>query len=328
MEENKMYEMKFDGNEVDLDEILKFAAGIVKDAQAKKADQKMEEVKKIVEGVARKYTSKWLDREDLEQDLWVSVLELINKCGGIEHVDLRLIAKHCYNRAVDSYRYNRRRYDSKVRLIDESESDDGDYSAGGAEQAQYFTAKSRTGYDEIVLKEVIELFPEGSRQRKYVVAKLYSYGEIDETTGISDRLELPEGDNEADFLKLIGFNSRYPASWGKMKYEIREKIYRYLGLMPESYEDNPKKMLECIRDRVETIFSESKSGYIGLDRLSKDKILILMGADADKIWESMKHSRKLLRGFTKDGGKFIMKDESRYHKNSAKNNDVIISREV
>ena len=46
MEENKMYEMKFDGNEVDLDEILKFAAGIVKDAQAKKADQKMEEVLK------------------------------------------------------------------------------------------------------------------------------------------------------------------------------------------------------------------------------------------------------------------------------------------
>jgi hypothetical protein len=325
MAENK--EFKFEGNEVDLEEVLKWANSLVKEAKANKADEKMGKVKEIVEGVARKYASKWIDREDLEQDLWVSSLELINRCGGIENTDLKLIAKNAWNKAVDSYRYNRRRHDSKVRLIDESESDDGDYSAGGADQAQYFTAKSRTGYDEAILKEVVDLFPEGSRQRKYVVAKLYSYGEIDDNSGLPDELQLPENDDEASFLKLIGFNSRYPASWGKMKYEIREKIYRYLGLMPESYEDDPKKMLECIRDRVEILFSETRSGYIGLDRLAKDKVLILMGANEDRIWKAMTSSRKLLRGLTAQGGKFVMKDEPRYHKNSEKNHDVIIPRE-
>lgn len=325
---NKNEDMLFKGNEIDLDEILKFASGLVKKAQEDRAEDKMEKCKEIVEGVARKYASKWIEREDLEQDLWVVVMELINNCGGIENTDLPLIAKSCYNRAVDSYRYNRKRCDSKVRLIDESESDDGEYSAGGADQSAYYTAKIRTGYDEMILHEVIDLFPQGSRQRQYVVAKLYSFGEIDESFGLEDRLELPEGDNEADFVKLIGFQSRYSSSWGKMKYEIREKIYRYLGMMPESYEEDPKKMLECIKDRIETIFSESRSGYINVDRLLKDKVLILMGTNEERIWESMKLSKKLLRGFTKDGKPFIMKNEDKYIKNSAKNEDVILSREV
>lgn len=325
---NKNEDMLFKGNEIDLDEILKFASGLVKKAQEDRAEDKMEKCKEIVEGVARKYASKWIEREDLEQDLWVVVMELINNCGGIENTDLPLIAKSCYNRAVDSYRYNRKRYDSKVRLIDESESDDGEYSAGGADQSAYYTAKTRTGYDEMILHEVIDLFPQGSRQRQYVVAKLYFFGEIDESFGLEDRLELPEGDNEADFVKLIGFKSRYSSSWGKMKYEIREKIYRYLGMMPESYEEDPKKMLECIKDRIETIFSESRSGYINVDRLLKDKVLILMGTNEERIWESMKLSKKLLRGFTKDGKPFIMKNEDKYIKNSAKNEDVILSREV
>lgn len=335
MEDKEMKEMNtskedmlLTGNEIDLDEILKFASGLVRKAQEEKAEDKMEKCKEIVEGVARKYASKWIEREDLEQDLWVVVMELINKCGGIEKTDLPLIAKSCYNRAVDSYRYNRRRCDSKVRLIDESESDDGEYSASGADQASYFTSKSRTGYDEVILHEVIDLFPKGSRQRKYVVAKLYSFGEIDESFGLEDKLELPEGDNEADFLKMIGFQSRYPASWGKMKYEIREKIYKYLGIMPESFDDDPKKMLECIKERIENIFSESRSGYINVDRLLKDKVLILMGATEERVWESMKMSKKLLRGFTKDGKPFIMKNEDKYIKNSAKNEDVILSREV
>lgn len=324
----KNEDMLFKGNEVDLDEILKFATSLVQQEQARKAEDKMKKVEEIVKGVARKYASKWIEQDDLEQDLWVVVMELINGHGGIENTDLPLIAKSCYNKAVDAYRYHRRRYDSKVRLIDESESEDGEYSASGADQASYFTSKNRTGYEELILREVIDLFPEGSRQRKYVVAKLYSYGEIDESFGLNDELVLPEGDNEADFLRLIGFQSRYPASWGKMKYEIREKIYKYLGLMPESYEDNPKKMLECIKDRIETIFSESRSGYIGVDKLAKDKILKLMGANEDLIWKSMRMSKKLLRGYNVEGWKFIMKDEPKYHKNSEKSKDVLISREV
>lgn len=327
-ETTKTENLLLNGNEVDLDEILKFASGLVKEAQEARAEDKMEKCRKIVEGVARKYASKWIDREDLEQDLWVVVMELINGCGGIENTDLPLIAKSCYNRAVDSYRYNRRRSDSTVRLIDESESDDGEYSAGGADQSAYYTSKARTGYEEVILHEVIDLFPKGSRQRKYVVAKLYSFGEIDESFGLEDKLELPAGDNEEDFLRLIGFQSRYPASWGKMKYGIREKIYKYLGIMPESSDDDPKKMLECIKDRIETIFSESRSGYINLDRLMKDKVLTLMGANEDRIWESMKLSKKLLRGFSKAGDKFIMKKEDKYLKNSAKNEDVILSREA
>lgn len=325
----KNEDMLINGNSVDLDEVLKFAGQAVSQAKAEQADAKMERVKSIVEGVARKYASKWLERDDLEQDLWVSTLELINNCGGIENADLPLIAKSCYNKAVDLYRYHRKRYESKTQLIDETESDDEQFSSASVDQSKYSVAKTPTGFDEAVLREVIDLFPKGSRQRKYVIAKLYFYGEIDEGfSGLDkdDELKLPEtGDNESDFVQMIGFNSRYPGSWGAMKYGIRETIYKYLGLMPETYESNPKLMLACIRDRVETIFSESKSGYINLDKLAKDKILKLMHADPDKIWSSVKLSKKLLRGYTKSGQKFVMKNQDKYLKNSKKNNDRILS---
>lgn len=326
-----MKEIKFEiGQEVNLDDVLEMARKVVEDAQ-RSNEARMDQFRGIVEGVARKYASKYCDREDLEQELWVVVLELIQAHGGEQNVDPRLVAKSCYNKAVDFYRYHRRRKDSTVRMIEESESDDADMSWHG-EQAEssngFMIGKGRTGQEEVVIKEVIDLFPPESRERKYVVTKLYMYGEIDKGTGLADVLELPEDDTEEAIIKLCGFKSRYPASWGKMKYGIREKIYRYLGMLPEEGEEMDEgKRKDAILTRVETIFSESRSGYIGVDKLLKDKVLILLSADEDRLWSAVKHSKKLLRGLTKDGGKFVMKDEERYHKNSAKNADVIIGRD-
>ena len=62
-----------------------------------------------------------------------------------------------------------------------------------------------------MLHEVIDLFPAGSRERKYVVTKLYMYGEISEEDGLEDELELPKSDKESDILKLLGYKSHYPA---------------------------------------------------------------------------------------------------------------------
>ena len=318
-------DMLFKGNEVDLDEVLEMAKKVVETTK-KQNENRLDQFRNIVEGVARKYASTYVDREDLEQELWIVVLELVQAKGGEENVDPRLVAKSCFNKAVDFYRYSRRRHDSKARLIDETESDDDSFSSRGSDQNGIYVAKGRTGYDEVILKEVIDLFPPESRERKYVVTKLYMYGEIDSTSGLPDKLEYPEDDSEEAIIRLLGFKSRYPASWGKMKYSIRETIYRYLGMLPDSYECDSKKMMDILRERVETIFSESRSGYINVDKLLKDKVLILLGAEEDMLWEAMKSSRRLLRGLTKDGKKFIMKNEEKYLKNSAKNEDVILDK--
>lgn len=326
-----MKEIKFElGQEINLDDVLEMARKAVEEAQ-RSNEARMDQFRKIVEGVSRKYASKYCDREDLEQELWVVVLELIQAHGGEQNVDPRLVAKSCYNKAVDFYRYHRRRKDSTVRIIEDSESDDAASSWHG-EQVEssngFMIAKGRTGQDEVILKELIDLFPPESRERKYVVTKLYMNGEIDHTTGLPDKLELPTDDTEESIIKLCGFKSRYPASWGKMKYGIRERIYRYLGLLPpEGEEMDENKRQDAILTRVETIFSESRSGYIGVDKLLKDKVVILLGGNEDILWSAIKHSRKLLRGLTKNGGKFVMKDEERYRKNSAKNADVIIGRD-
>lgn len=318
------------GSEIKLDDVLEMARKIVEDTK-RQNELKMEQFRQIVEGVAKKYASKYCDREDLEQELWIVVLELIQAKGGEENVDPPLVAKSCFNKAVDFYRYHRRRKDSTVRMIDESESDDTASSWHG-EQADssngFMIGKGRTGQEEVILKEVIDLFPIESRERKYVVTKLYMYGEIDESTGLPDELILPEDDTEESIIKLLGFHSRYPASWGKLKYRIREVIYRYLGMLPEEGQAmDEKKQSDLIRERVENIFSESKGGYIFVSKLLKDKVLILLGAKEDTLWSAIKASKKLLRGYNKYGDPFVMKNEEKYLKNSVKSQDRVLSPE-
>ena len=174
------------GNEVSLDDILKMAKEITESITKKEQDN-MEQFKRIVEGVARKYGSIYVDREDLEQELWIVVLEKIRDFGGADKVDPRFIARCCYNKAVDFYRYSRRRKDSSARLIEEmGENEDNDAESN----IPYSTFE--TGYDRVILREIIDLFPQGSRQRKYVVTKLYMYGEISEADGLPDKLEMPK----------------------------------------------------------------------------------------------------------------------------------------
>ena len=307
----------FKGNEVDLDEVLELAKKTAERVAQKEEDQ-LEKFRAIVKGVAKKYASKYVDREDLEQELWIVVLELVANHGGEENLDPRLVAKSCFNKAVDFYRYSRRRVDTSARLIDESESEEFESSASSKLD---LTAKGRSAFDEVLLKEVIDLFPVGSRERKYVVTKLYMFGEIDQTSGLHDELEFPEDDTEEAVLKLMGYASRYPASWGKMKWGIKEKIFKYFGHVPEQWSEESNQ--RCIKNRLEEIFKESTSGYIGIDRLVKDSILKILHCDKEAIDKAVAESSTLLRGRIAKGYEFVMKNKEKYLENSKKTGDVI-----
>ncbi|PJZ17830.1 hypothetical protein CEW46_32140, partial [Bacillus cereus] len=70
------------------------------------------EVNKIVAGVARKYGEKYgMEVEDLQQELYLKLAEH----GSLDSEEGNLIARTCYNKAVDMYRFERRRYDSKAQ---------------------------------------------------------------------------------------------------------------------------------------------------------------------------------------------------------------------
>lgn len=214
-----------------LDELIESAEKMKKDA----SQAKMGNFTSIVKGVARKYTSKWVDREDLEQDLWVRVLTLINDCGGIENVDESLVARVCYNKAVDSYRYSRRRYEANCQFIEGSAFDGDDDEEGGKDNGlDYFDSiynSLPSAQNILFFKEVIDLFPKDSKERKYVILKLVTYGVVDISfLDASDReiYEIPEGDTEADYIKCLGYKSHCPGSWTCKKRDLEKVIKEFL----------------------------------------------------------------------------------------------------
>ena len=253
-----MVENLLKGNEINLDELVELAKKMAEESNpeleileqaelesTESNESKMQLFERIVKGIAYKYavSNFGVEREDLEQDLWVKVFELINQYDGIENINGHMVAKRCWNEAVDQYRYHRRRRDAKAEYTDETENECGETKIQHAE--------FQTGLDAVYIRETIGLFPLGSKERKYIVTKLYMFGEIDkETYDGPDELELPEDDGEFAILKMLGYTSRYPSSWGKKKYGMREKIYRYLGRIAND-ENVELDRVTVIRNRVE-----------------------------------------------------------------------------
>lgn len=229
MSENMMNN-GIDFNLNDLEKLIKSAEEMKKEAEVDSekaaAKAKMDHFTRIVKGVSRKYASKWVDREDLEQDLWVRVLELVDACGGIEYTDEKLVASVCYKKAVDVYRYCRRRYESNVRLIDNQD--------GDSDGPDYFDSLHNSIdniMDTLLFKEVIEVFDQGSKERKYIVIKLVSSGVIDKrylNKEDQELFKLPDGDTEADILRVLGYKSHCPGSWTVKKRTMESIIKEFL----------------------------------------------------------------------------------------------------
>lgn len=298
------------GNTLSLDAVLESAKEIVEKAQ-KYDETKIERFQRIVQGVARKYASIYVDKEDLEQELWISVLELIDAKGGEDNVDEKLVARVCWNKAVDFYRYSRRRVDSKASYTEGGNEDNEDDCEA---DIKFSTSGNRfvRGNDVVMVKEAIDLFPVGSRERKYVLTKLYMYGEIDIEDYADEDIEMPEEDTEAAILKLLGYNSRFPASWGKIKNEMRKKVYRYLGIM-EGEAVNEEDVKKAKMKRLVEIFNGTSSYYIYTEKLAKDKALKLLGTTSEEIVELGKEIEKLVVGQGHSSKKFyLMKNEQKY----------------
>lgn len=225
-------EMNFSAN--GLDEIIETAKQKVKENETEK---KMHNFEGIIKGIARKYTvdNYGVEYDDLCQDLWVRVLELIEACGGIENTDEKLVARVCWNKAVDKYRYHRRRRDSKAEYIEASDRDIDTWDSLSKGQRDYFESlhceKFSRGIDLVFFKEVIDLFEIGTKERKYVVLKLVNSGVIGaDDLDPWDRaiVGIPETEDEEGYIHMIGYTSHCPGSWTCKKREMKVKIYEFL----------------------------------------------------------------------------------------------------
>lgn len=315
-----------ENNKVTLDEVLESARKIAEDL-AEKKESKMDQFGRIISGVARKYASIYVDREDLEQELWLTTLQLIERCGGEEYTDANLVARNCYNRAVDFYRKSRRRKDSTRRMLEDWEMYDEETGEGIVDDGIFSAASCfDTGYDTVMIKEVIDLFPEGSKERKYIVTKLYMYGEIDENSGLPDKLEIPEGSTEADVLHTLGYTGKTASgSWLKLKNAMKEKIYQHLGLVKDPKTMTKEEEDEVIRARVEEIFKSSASYYIYTSKLLKDTVLKVADCDEQRLLQIIQTgSTKLVIGMGWSSHKtYLMKNEEKYIQIAKDEGDVL-----
>lgn len=250
----------------------------------------MYELERIIEGVARKYAVQnyGVDQEDLEQELWIVAVEkFLNKVDDPSEINFRLFARCCWNRAVDIYRYSRRRHDSKSAYEEGSKSSDDSDPTKSTDDVDYQQSSPRRfskANDVAFIKEAIDLFPKGSRERKYVVTKLYMYGEVDETMVDPSELELPEGDTEVDVVHMLGYKSHDPASWRKKKNQIRKDIYKFIGrLDADKAMKNDLKRAEAIARRCEEILFSSKSRRLSSKEVLKDRALWILGATKDDL---------------------------------------------
>lgn len=188
-------------------------------------DERMEQFADILKGVSYKYLhNKWMNREDLEQELWINLMKLIEDYGGVMNVSPNLVAKSSFNSAVDYYRYSRRRYEANI--IFEEENDENSVSA--------FGTKFDKGYDILRMKEVYEKYPEGSKERTYILIKLVMSGELDEVhvTNPEDRKvldDLPEKNIDSHIVYKLGYNSPSPGSFTTMKRRIKDDLVEFFG---------------------------------------------------------------------------------------------------
>lgn len=191
---------------------------------------------RIVSGVARKYASKWVSREDLEQVLWVKVLEVVNGCGGVSKTSGNLIATCCYRAAVDFYRKARKDYETNSGSEFEMDKPEGglEYDESKLVSSNKFRNQSQELY--VMIKEVLALFPADSKERKYIEMKLYNAGLMD--SELFDTVELPgtpkthnNVDDKIDFMSLIGYNSKkISGGWINRENKMRQIIHEYLGM--------------------------------------------------------------------------------------------------
>lgn len=204
----------------------------------------------IVKGVARRYAGPFgMTYDDIEQQLWENLIYKVNVKG--KTLTPGLVGRMCYDKAVDIYRHQRKYYDSTCSIAGQ------DYytfeEESGSNQSSKIQSVKLKGYDDIeVILNVINLYEKGSKERTYIVSKLYNEGLIDkEIMDIDDELITPkDGDTESDYQGLLGFNNRkLSGSWISKKNKMRFEIYKKLFKI-ESAEDYYKFVISRMISRL------------------------------------------------------------------------------
>lgn len=182
----------------------------------------------MIKGIARKASKKLYNRDvdDIEQDLWVKVLETEERKG--KELDAGLAAKICWDYVTDMQRQDIRRqnhvamsYDPEILddLLDDEQS-----SAGASSR------RDNGDYDsDLAVQELFDKFPIGSKERMYLDFWGNASGVMPNDRAVPDPTATGQNRyNDKALAKMLG-TTQSNRSYRKFKQKMQDIVMDYLG---------------------------------------------------------------------------------------------------
>lgn len=183
-----------------------------------------QELVKMIKGIAKKVSPKLFSRdtEDIEQDLWVKVLEAEKRKG--HQLDLNLAAKICYDYVKDMIDYDMRRNhlsSDSIEGTSDSEDQSGDKIIGATQDKGNYAS-------DIDLKDLYNKFPEGSKERIFLDFWGNKSGAVPNTNVIPEKSRENDGYTEGALAKMLGFASASSGGYRRFRDKMKGIISDYL----------------------------------------------------------------------------------------------------
>lgn len=166
-----------------------------------------------------------LDIEDIVQELWINALEI---CNRKQSVEIDLIADASYRKIVDIIRREIRR---PYILIDESSLDydrEDDCSRRGFKSKEPLHSKIGGATELSEIHEILNLFEEGSRERKMVelfLEMFTSLEEFDNKDSFKDE-DKSSWNYETWIAHQLGLAGSYSSAYNKCKNRVQAVLVR------------------------------------------------------------------------------------------------------
>lgn len=206
------------------------------DTVSREVDITDTKVSQIVKGVARKYGGQFgIDSNDLEQEVWLKLLEESNRSNPDKILNPRMTARISYNKAVDVYRKERRRWDSKADMVSDDNISKIAINIVTHKNHLMITNPFVSPEKALEIRELVDQFQRGTKERKFLVMKAYIEGvlEMEEVTELEPsidpgRLAMME-DSEHRMARELGWSGSGSGSYRKLKKSVRRIISTYFG---------------------------------------------------------------------------------------------------
>ena len=192
-----------------------------KQLQKKRNTEEMAKYENIIRSVAGKYGRDWcLTFDDVYSELYFKVLTLGNE-NGWENLNESLVAKICFNKAVDLYRSAKRKWKreiSETAILGDVEN--GSSKIGTPEEVEQL----------VLISQFVRMYKPESRERKYLTIRLVSENLLPEEYALEIGIKVPAGKiQDWKISEMLGLSPR-SKSFERMKKALREELVDYLGV--------------------------------------------------------------------------------------------------